>query len=189
MEFVEGMTLRKALQTGGLPLRRAASLLRQAGRALAAIHAHAIFHRDLKPENLMIREVSAPNEDLVLIDFSIAIVKQADQTVQGLSRAAGTLQYMAPEQVMGYADAASDIYSLAKVTIEMITGKRLSELLPQAALDMPIRVRELLMPFPSPLSPASVELLSAALEFDPVRRPRDAAAFSARIAEDLESGG
>ena len=47
---------------------------------------------------------------------------------------------LAPEQVMGWADAASDIYRLAKVVMEMITGKRLSELLPEASRDLPKRV-------------------------------------------------
>jgi serine/threonine protein kinase len=181
MEFIEGKTLRDAIPPEGFPAREVASLLRQAGQALAAIHAHGICHRDLKPENLMIRQ-----RELVLIDFSIAIVKSPDQTVHGLSRAAGTIQYMAPEQAVGWADAASDLYSLAKVVIEMMTGKRLSELLPQASRDLSQRVREFLPHLPLHLSPESVDLIGRALEFDPERRPRDAVAFAERIAADLE---
>ena len=55
--------------------------------------------------------------NLVLIDFSIAIVQDPDEPLHGLSRAAGTLYYMAPEQAIGYADESSDIYSLAKILI------------------------------------------------------------------------
>ncbi len=181
MEFVEGKTLREAIPPAGLPPPEVASLLRQAGNALAAIHSHGICHRDLKPENLMIR-----NRELVLIDFSIAIVKSPDKTVHGLSRAAGTIQYMAPEQAVGWADASSDIYSLAKVAIEMITGKRLSELLPEASRDLPERVREFLAQLPIGLSPESINLIAGALAFDPERRPHDAVAFAERIAGDLE---
>jgi tRNA A-37 threonylcarbamoyl transferase component Bud32 len=187
MEFVEGSTLRDALGAVGFPPHHVASLLRQAGNALGAIHAHGIYHRDLKPENLMIRSVSQPGEDLVLIDFSIAIVQSPDESLHGISRAAGTFEYMAPEQAVGFVDAASDIYSLAKVTLEMLTGKRLSQLLPNASRDLPQRVRELLTGMPFALSPASRELLSSALEFDPDKRPSSAVQFASQIAADLES--
>jgi predicted Ser/Thr protein kinase len=181
MEFIEGATLRDAIPPEGLPPRKVASLLRQAGHALAAIHSHGICHRDLKPENLMIR-----NDKLVLIDFSIAIVKSPDKTVHGLSRAAGTIQYMAPEQAVGWADASSDIYSLAKVAMEMMTGKRLSELLPEASRDLPERVREFLAGVPLGLSAESIDLIGAALAFDPERRPQGAVAFAEKVAADLE---
>jgi serine/threonine-protein kinase len=191
MEFVEGETLRKALaagglEAGGLAPREAASLLRQIGRALEAIHAQGICHRDLKPDNLMIRAAGPAEERLVLIDFSIAIVKSPDKTVHGLSRAAGTIQYMAPEQAIGWADAASDIYSLAKVVMEMMTGKRVSELLPEASRDLPERVKEMLRGMGLALSEEAIGMMGAALEFDPERRPRDARAFAEKVAGDLE---
>ena len=136
----------------------------------------------------MIRRISAPGEELVLIDFSIAIVKDPDETLHGLSRAAGTLSYMAPEQAIGYADSSSDVYSLAKILMEMLTGKRLSVLLPDANIDLPLRVREFLSGSTIPLSSAAIDLLSSAMEFDPSRRPKAAGEFAARIAQDLESG-
>ena len=95
MEFVEGKTLRERLNESKLTRRQTASYLRQASLALAEIHAHGICHRDLKPENLMIRSSAVPGMELVLIDFSIAIVQDPDETIHGLSRAAGTLHYMA----------------------------------------------------------------------------------------------
>ena len=186
MEFIEGQTLRQALSAGPLPGTQSARLLRQAGRALAAIHKQGICHRDLKPDNLMIRSEANPDEELVLIDFSIAIVKSPDMTVHGLSKAAGTIQYMAPEQAVGWADASSDIYSLAKVLIEMMSGQRLSELLPDASRDLPARVEEFLHGRLVFLSSESIELVGAALQFDPDRRPHDAVAFAERIATDLE---
>jgi len=187
MEFIEGATLRELLEAGKLDPRQVAGYLRQAGRALNEIHAHGICHRDLKPDNLMIRSEATPGKELVLIDFSIAIVKDPDETLHGLSRAAGTIYYMAPEQAIGYADPSTDIYSLAKILIEMLTGERLSTLLPDASMDLPDRVRELLHRLPLGLSSASIELIASALVFDPVHRPKDAGLFADRIASDLES--
>lgn len=186
MEFIDGATLRELLDAGKLDARQTAGYLRQAGRALSEIHAHGICHRDLKPENLMIRSKADPEQELVLIDFSIAIVKDPDETLHGISRAAGTIYYMAPEQAIGYADPSSDIYSLAKILIEMLTGKRLTTLLPDASMDLPDRVRELLNRLPLGLSPASIELIATALVFDPANRPKNALLFADQIASDLE---
>jgi tRNA A-37 threonylcarbamoyl transferase component Bud32 len=187
MEFVEGQTLREKLEKGSLTPPQTASYLRQTGNALAEIHACGICHRDLKPENLMIRNASPAGQDLVLIDFSIAIVQDPDVTLHGLSRAAGTLYYMAPEQSIGHADSSTDIYSLAKIVIEMLTGQRLSTLLPDASMDLPDRVRELLAGLNLGFSSSSIDLISSALEFDPSRRPKSANAFASQVAKDLAS--
>lgn len=187
MELIEGQTLREKLNQGRLTPQMTAKYLQQTGSALEEIHRHSICHRDLKPENLMIRNHAQPGEELVLIDFSIAIVKDPDVTMHGLSRAAGTIYYMAPEQSIGYADSSTDIYSLAKIVIEMLTGERLSALLPDASMDLPERVRELLSGLNVGLSSAAIELISSALQFDPAERPKNAGAFATQIAQDLES--
>jgi len=187
MELIEGQTLREILQSQKPERGQVANYLRQTGSALKEIHARRICHRDLKPENLMIRNAGEAGRELVLIDFSIAIVQDPDETLHGLSRAAGTLQYMAPEQAIGYADATSDIYSLAKIVLEMLTGQRLVELLPEAALDLPARIRELLAGPAFGLGAEVVDLIAGALEFDPTRRPRRAGDFAARIADELDS--
>jgi len=189
MEFVEGRTLREILELGPLAPERTARLLRQLAGALDAIHAQNICHRDVKPENIMIRNQDSPQEEAVLIDFSIAIVKDANETLHGLSRAAGSFDYMAPEQAIGYAEPSSDIYSLAKVLIEMLTGRQLKLLLPDAALDLPGRVRELSLSLPVELSEESAGMLATALEFDPARRPSAAGRFARPIIGDLESQG
>lgn len=188
MEFVEGRSLREILEAGPLSPQRTARLLEQLAGALDAIHAQDICHRDVKPENIIIRQAGAPEEESVLIDFSIAIVKDANETLHGLSRAAGSFDYMAPEQAVGYAEPSSDIYSLAKLLIEMLTGSQLKNLLPDAALDLPERVRELLQRLATQLSPESIHLVATALEFDPAKRPRAAGPFARPIARDLSSG-
>ena len=187
MEFVEGRTLREILEAGPLGAGRTARLLRQLAGALDAIHAENIWHRDVKPENIMIRDAGRTQEAAILIDFSIAIVKDANETLHGLSRAAGSFDYMAPEQAIGYAEPSSDIYSLAKVVIEMLTGRQLKDLLPDAAMDLPGRVRELARNLEVNLSEDSAVMLAAALEFDPARRPSVAGLFAAPIIADLES--
>jgi serine/threonine-protein kinase len=186
MEFVDGKTLRDAMQEDRIAISRIASLLRQAGNALDQIHARGIYHRDLKPENIMLRSASSPEQELVIIDFSIAIVQDPDKSVQGISRAAGSIIYMAPENAVGFADASTDIHSLAKILIELLTGRRLVELLPQASIDLPSRVREVLAGRPFGLSEASIELICAATEFHPSGRPKNASEFTDQIATDLE---
>jgi tRNA A-37 threonylcarbamoyl transferase component Bud32/ligand-binding sensor domain-containing protein len=188
MAFVEGRSLREVLASGALPPRRAARFLRQLAGALEAIHARNVWHRDVKPENIVVRDEGSPEETAVLIDFSIAIVKDANETLHGLSRAAGSFDYMAPEQAIGYAHASSDIYSLSKVVIEMLTGQRVSQLLPDAAMDLPDRVRDLLANRDFGLSDRAIETLAAALEFDPAKRPSDVDCFANPLVSDLESG-
>lgn len=185
MEFIEGRSLREVLENGALSLDSTARILRQLAGALDAIHAHSIWHRDVKPENIVVRNEGSAEEQAVLIDFSIAIVKDANETLHGLSRAAGTFHYMAPEQAIGYAEASSDVYSLAKIVIEMLAGQRLSYLLPDASLDLPDRVRELLVNFK--LSGEAIDMLARALEFDPGKRPREAGALAAVVGRDLQA--
>jgi len=189
MEFVAGKNLRDILKEGPLPGPRAARLLEQLASALDAIHQRAICHRDVKPENVIVRGAlgnqGSSNEEAVLIDFSIAIIKDANETLHGLSRAAGTFDYMAPEQALGHAQPSSDIFSLAKVAIEMLTGERLSLLLPNAALDLPAQTPALLAKFNLGLSDESLQMLARALEFDPANRPNIAGDFIRPIVRDL----
>jgi serine/threonine-protein kinase len=194
MEFIQGRSLRELLEErkgerggdGALTHSQTAAFTRQLTAALTALHRLSIYHRDLKPENLMIRADADNAEQLVLIDFSIAIVRSPDETFHGISRVAGTLGYMAPEQVIGYADATTDIYALAKVVMEMLTGSRWMDLLPEGTLDMSSFLRGYLAANPCGLGAESVEMLAAALAFDPGRRPKTAAEFAEPIIRDLE---
>ena len=186
MEFIHGRTLRELLQEGALERAQAGEFLEQLTGALSELHRAEIFHRDLKPENLMIRSGPDGSPQIVLIDFSIAIVKAPDQTFHGISRVAGTLDYMAPEQVIGYADASTDIYSLAKVLLEMVTGQRWTEFLPEAKLDLPQQLRGYFREKPDLFEAESVEMIVSALTFDPGGRPKDVAVFTQPIIRDLK---
>jgi hypothetical protein len=67
----------------------------------------------------------------------------------------------------------------------MLTGQRLSMLLPDAAMDLPERVKELVRKLPIRFCEESIELVASALEFDPSRRPQDARSFAKLIGRDL----
>ena len=123
MQYVDGVTLHSALTTGPLELSRVASLLSQMADALNAAHDKGVYHRDLKPGNIMLRKLRGGREQAVIIDFGIASVADSAVTRTSQSRVAGSLPYMAPEQLNGKPEAASDIYSLGVVVYEMVTGR------------------------------------------------------------------
>jgi len=187
MEFIRGRSVRQLVEQGPLPASQISAFMHQLAGALASLHRGSIYHRDIKPENLMVRVDANGEEQIVLIDFSIAIVKTPDHTIHGISRVAGTIGYMAPEQVTGYADSSTDIHSLAKVFLELLTGIPCSELMPQATLDLPEHVREYFRVKPSGLTEESVDQIARALAFDPKQRPKDVLQFVAPIVRDLSS--
>jgi len=122
MPLVTGETLRARLtRERQLPIGDAVRLAREVASALDYAHRHGVIHRDVKPENILLHDGSA-----LVADFGIALaVQQAGGqrlTQTGLSL--GTPQYMSPEQAMGERtiDARTDIYALAAVTYEMLTG-------------------------------------------------------------------
>lgn len=101
----------------------AIALVRQLADALAAAHQAGIIHRDLKPENIM---YDPDTRTVKLLDFGIA--RDAEQPLEErLTRTGffvGTLQYVAPEALSGeLVDGRADIYSLAKITYYMLTGR------------------------------------------------------------------
>ncbi len=183
MEFVEGETLRQSFSKGPLPRPLVAELLSQLGQALGALHEHGIYHRDVKPENILLR---AKDHQAVLIDFSIALVQDPLQTLHGLTRA-GTIEYMAPEHTLGYADASTDIYSLAKVLVEMLYGSKVSALVPKPLLSFPAQLSKVLRSTDPELSESAINLISSALDYSPVLRPRDIVSFSRAVAQELRS--
>jgi len=185
MEFIHGSSVRDLLERGPMAKKQIGDFVGQIAGALAVLHQRSIYHRDIKPENLMFGQDANGDEQFILIDFSIAIVKSPDQTIHGISRVAGTLGYMAPEQVTGYADASTDIHSLAKVILEMLTGLRCADLFPEATLDLPEHVLAHFGKSPGVLSADSVNMLASALAFDPGHRPKNVTQFAAPIVRDL----
>jgi eukaryotic-like serine/threonine-protein kinase len=126
MQYVEGVTLRSVMSAHGMNLERIANLIKQIVRALAAAHERGIFHRDLKPENIMLQDLGHGEEQVKIIDFGIAKVKDsvvAPSTSLNLSP--GTVAYMAPEQLSGRPiSEATDIFALGAIAYEMVTGRK-----------------------------------------------------------------
>jgi eukaryotic-like serine/threonine-protein kinase len=126
MQYVEGVTLRSVMTPEGMNLERIGELLKQVGRALTAAHNRGIFHRDLKPDNIMLQDLGHGEEQVKIIDFGIAKVKDsvvAPSTSLNLSP--GTVAYMAPEQLSGRPiTAATDIFALGTIAYEMVTGRK-----------------------------------------------------------------
>jgi len=121
MPYVQGHDLASLLRTGGrLPIPTAMRLARQIAAGLQAAHDAGVVHRDLKPANIMISGENGDRQALIM-DFGISA--SADATTEGV--VVGTLEYMAPEQAKGDADARSDIYAYGLILYEMLTGPRI----------------------------------------------------------------
>ena len=119
MPFLPGATLEQLMQSASTRLtpERIVGIVAQACRGLQAAHEQGVIHRDLKPSNIFVMDDDA----VKIIDFGIVHLVGAD-SVTGLK---GTLQYMAPEQIeMKPSSPASDIFSLAVVCYEALTGRK-----------------------------------------------------------------
>ncbi|MBI5600871.1 MAG: serine/threonine protein kinase, partial [Gemmatimonadetes bacterium] len=126
MEFIEGQSLTSLVEkTGALPPARAASIIHQSADALQVAHDAGIVHRDLKPDNIMIAKNRDGTDLAKVVDFGIAKAHSSDaQKVTKTGMVVGTPEYMSPEQLSGdKLDGRSDIYSLALVAFNCLTGK------------------------------------------------------------------
>jgi serine/threonine protein kinase len=119
MRLIEGRDLQTVLAAGPLPPERAVRIIEQVARAVHAAHKVGLVHRDIKPSNILLDE----HDFAYLIDFGIA--RAAGETgLTATGGVIGTLGYMAPERFStGQADARSDIYALACVLYECLTGR------------------------------------------------------------------
>ena len=129
MELLKGETLAARLQRGGpLSTTDAHPLIRQMVAALAAAHTAGIVHGDFKPGNVMLVPSSDGGERLVVTDFGLARRTSTDAAPRSVTSTGmrwGTPAYMAPEQVAGRPPTrATDVYALAAVVFETVTGKQ-----------------------------------------------------------------
>src|SRR6266481_1754474 len=174
MQYIDGMTLRSQIKPEGMPIDRAGEMIKQIGRALGAAHDKGIFHRDLKPENIMLQRLGAGEEQVKIIDFGIAKLKDsivALSTVTGAT--AGTVSYMAPEQLSGRAvSAATDIYALGAIAHEMVTGRKPFN--PETGFELLEMQRGGVRVNPCDLRPSlsdeASQIILRALRFDPNER-------------------
>lgn len=191
MQFVDGLTLRSVMTTQGMDLERCAEIIRQMGRALTAAHEKGIFHRDLKPENVMLQNLGQGEEQVKIIDFGIAKIKDsvvAPSTAINVS--AGTVSYMAPEQLSSRpVSPATDVYALGQIAYEMLTGRRPFN--PETAFELLEMQRAGVRIKPADLRPSlslqAQQIILRALSFDPNSRYGCARDFGDELARALNN--
>jgi serine/threonine protein kinase len=184
MEFVPGQDLKRVMTTqGAMTFEDAVPIMRQATDALAYLHRRGIHHLDVKPENIML----TPEGGVKLLDFGLAwSQKLPDLLAEDFLEPFGTPYYIAPEQLNGVRnDRRSDIYSLAVVLYELLTGQ-----LPyERSLKLSKARHRLRMPPVPPryytpeIAPAIQEILLKALE----RRPEDRYQSIEALQQDLDA--
>ncbi len=119
MEYIEGVSLEKMLQTERLPPARIAGLMAEIADAVHYAHRQGFIHRDLKPANVLLDKEGRPH----VVDFGLAVHESVQRRKAG--QYAGTPPYMAPEQVRGEAhrlDGRADVWALGVMLYEMLSG-------------------------------------------------------------------
>jgi len=179
MEYIPGITLSEKVAARPLPEKEVFRLGVQLAEGLAAAHDHGIVHRDLKPSNLRVTS----DGRLKILDFGLAKLWRPvtdtapTESFSETQTMAGTLPYMAPEQLRAdVVDARTDIYGAGAVLYEMATAQRpFRESQPTRLIDA------ILHNSPQPLSSrgstasASLEsIIFKALEKEPARRYQSA---------------
>lgn len=188
MQYIRGVTLRRMIPQQGMDFEKAARIIRQTGQALEAAHEKGVLHRDLKPENIMIEEIGGDDFQIKLIDFGVARIKDSQvATTAEMTWIAGTPPYMAPEQMRGRPTAESDIYGIAAVAYEMLTGRPpfkadtavdLYEMQRQGEITKPKEIRR-------NLPEAAQDAIMKALSFNASDRYSSALRFAEELARAL----
>jgi serine/threonine-protein kinase len=184
MEFVDGEPLSRTLRKGPLRPEEVRRLALDLGEALDHAHAQGIIHRDVKPGNVLIREDGVTK----LADLGIATASDGTKiTRSGI--VLGTASYMAPEQLEGRElGPAADIYALAAITFEALSGSKPREgttpmqIAHSIATEGPPDLAEAWPKAPK----AAADVLKRGMALDPADRPGTAGEFARELAEALK---
>ncbi|MBL0312102.1 MAG: protein kinase [Holophagaceae bacterium] len=188
MERLNGATLRNLLDTfgPGTPAQ-VGSMLLQCADALDAAHKSGLIHRDIKPDNIF---AAASPEGLrfKVLDFGLAKEMAVDSSLTQTGVVIGTPLYMSPEQIRDEPmDARSDLYALAVVGFEALSGQRLvqSKSLPDILMEVanhtPRPLRDLIPGLPPKIGTA----FDQALAKSPWQRPDSVLAWAEQLARRL----
>ena len=184
MEYVEGETLADFIHSHrALPPGEAMRVLRGVGAALDAIHAQGIVHRDVKPANVLLGR----DGTIKLADLGVADV--ADRTrITSTGAVVGSFSYMAAEQLDGAPPSpATDVYALAAVAFEMLTGEKARPESNPLALAHAISTQpppDLRQAWPA-APPGAAAVLQRAMSADPAARPGSAGELVGRLGAAL----
>jgi serine/threonine-protein kinase len=181
MELIEGRDLRDLIRSGDLTSSQALAIAAAAAEGLASAHEQGVVHRDVKPGNIMV----LADGRVKIMDFGIARLREpAVKTQTGLLL--GSPQYMAPEQIVGRPfDHRADIFSLALVLYEMLTGTK--AFVGEDLAELTFKLANVAAPPPSRYAralPPVVDLIVArALR----KKPEERYATAAEMARDLRA--
>ncbi len=170
VDYAPNGTLRRRYPKGvALALPLVVSYVNQIADALQYAHEHRVIHRDVKPENMLI----GARHEVLLSDFGIAVMAQSTHynSTRSIQDLAGTISYMAPEQIQSQPIFNSDQYALAVVVYEWLSGTR-----PFSGSFTEVAVKHTLVPPPSlrerrpDLSQAIEDTVMKGLAKDPQQR-------------------
>ncbi len=190
MPFLDGEILAdRTYRLGQIPLDEAVVYVADIAAGLQAAHDQQIVHRDLKPENVMIIRGADGMDHATVMDFGLAKERRAGPELERLTATGivlGTPEFMSPEQLRGKTlDGRSDVYALALISVEMLTGtlpfvgKSQQELMLARLRNEPTPIRRIR---PDLSLPATVErVLLKALSRNPDDRYATAPAFAAAM--------
>jgi tRNA A-37 threonylcarbamoyl transferase component Bud32/tetratricopeptide (TPR) repeat protein len=179
MEYVEGEALARTLKRGPLEPERVASVVRDVGSALDHAHAQGVVHRDVKPGNVLLRRDGVTK----LVDLGIATAQDHTRLTHS-GMVLGTAAYMAPEQLEGgETSAATDVYALAVVAYEALTGERARE--GRTPLELAHRIATSPPPDLRDAMPSASPQAAAVLKRAMAREPRDRPASAGELARGL----
>jgi serine/threonine protein kinase len=194
MEYIEGKELKELVKRDsiGMDLERSANIIKQLGETLTKIHKHGVYHRDLKPANIMLTMKNG-EEQVKVIDFGIATVKESPDEKTKSTAIAGTPAYMAPEQILGKPTDKSDIYAMGVIAYEMITGRIPFNVRGFPSVLAPIKLHEMqeagIIVKPKQLRPELSDetdaLILKALAFNPQERFATAQEFGLLLSQSL----
>ena len=119
MPYIEHGSLSDLLDEGLLTLEHAGEMLAQIASALQCAHDHGILHRDIKPSNILLSD----DHYAYLADFGLAKTMDGRDNVTHTGVLMGTPEYMAPELAEGHASISTDLYALAILLYQMVTGQ------------------------------------------------------------------
>lgn len=188
MEWLRGLDLDRVLRRYGAGKPKdVATLLRQAGAALAAAHAKQLVHRDIKPANIFLT-ANAEGFGVKLLDFGVAKELSRDSKVTQTGMIVGTPRFMSPEQLLSKpVSERSDTYSLAAVVFQALTGERLvraedfAQVLVEVVNQEPRKISAILAQAPKDLD----RLLGQALAKEPDQRPESVEEWANELADAL----
>lgn len=174
MPLIEGPTLREwsANLSSEERLSRAYRVLARLAATLRDIHLAGFVHRDLKPGNILMMETEGRGAEPLIADFGSAVARSASMEMDRTLHPAGSLGYMAPEQLRGQYNFTTDLYAFGLIAFELVAGVQ-----HWRAIDDPSRTAWWLSTYVSGLDPTVATLIAQAIRPAVAERPADPKAW------------